>query len=289
MQNAVHNWCFTLNNYDQHDIEFLENNVGNISFMCYGKEVGENGTPHLQGYVELKAKTRLSTMKTKWGDRYHFEMRRGTQDQAILYCMKDGDYRIWGKMRKQGERTDLDQARRLATDYGMRAVTVSCNLQQIKTAEKFLEYNEEPRTWLSEVIWLWGESGAGKSRMARELCGDDLYVKNTANKWFNGYDGHEYVIFDDFRDSWMPLSDFLTLIDRYERMVETKGGMRQFKPRYICITSIHHPDRSYLGCGGEPREQLLRRITTIRHVVPLVPEVTGNTIAVTIENGKEEI
>jgi len=287
MQNAIHNWCFTLNNWTETDIHFLAN-VTNVSYLVYGKEVGENGTPHLQGYVELSAKTRFSTMKHKWGDKYHFEMRRGTQLQASLYCMKDQDYKERGMPRKQGERVDLDVTRRLATEYGMRAVTLTANLQQIKVAEKFLEYNEEPRAWETEIIWLYGASGAGKSRLARELCGDDLYTKNTNNKWFSGYDAHEYVILDDFRDSWMPLTDLLSLCDRYERLVETKGGQRQFKPKYMVITSIMHPNRMYLGCDGEPREQLLRRIRTIREIVPNVPVVNGNTNTLTTNEGKQE-
>ena len=47
-----------------------------MTYMVVGEEVGENGTPHRQGFVILKVRTRLSTMK-KWIPRGHLELMRG--------------------------------------------------------------------------------------------------------------------------------------------------------------------------------------------------------------------
>lgn len=178
--------------------------------------------------------------------------------------MKDGDYWEKGELKGQGKRSDLDAIRETARDYGMREVVSIGSLQQIRVAEKYLEYNEEVRDWEMNVIWLVGPPGCGKSRMAREMF-PDAYVKNTATKWFTGYDRHEDVILDDFRDSWMPLTDFLALIDRYGYIVETKGSSRQFVAKNIVITSVFGPDRMYRGCG-EPVEQILRRVREVREV-----------------------
>lgn len=51
------NYCFTLNNYTEEEVfeidTLVTNPDSNIRFICYGFEKGEDGTPHLQGYLEL--------------------------------------------------------------------------------------------------------------------------------------------------------------------------------------------------------------------------------------------
>lgn len=81
-------WCFTLNNYSEEEVEDLKN--GNIGNIVWGYEIGENETPHLQGYVEFTVKTRPNEkIKNK---RIHWEKRKGTRKQAFDYCIKDGNY-----------------------------------------------------------------------------------------------------------------------------------------------------------------------------------------------------
>lgn len=90
-------WVFTLNNYTELEMDQM---VLNFNLFCnkyiYGKEVGQNNTPHLQGYLELKKKERLSGLKTKFGNRFHFEKMKGTPEQAVKYCIKDNDYVKYG-------------------------------------------------------------------------------------------------------------------------------------------------------------------------------------------------
>ena len=60
-----------------------------------GKEIGEKGTPHLQGFFKFKnAKTFNSLKKnlTHITQRFHIEKMRGNIKQNINYCEKEGDY-----------------------------------------------------------------------------------------------------------------------------------------------------------------------------------------------------
>lgn len=83
-------WCFTINNYTANDIKLIEEFQTNYDFI-YGIEKGENGTPHLQGYIHLHEKQRFSNIKS-WLPRAHLEARKGSIMQAVDYCKKDGDY-----------------------------------------------------------------------------------------------------------------------------------------------------------------------------------------------------
>ncbi len=58
-----------------------------------GTEIGEGGTPHLQGYVEFPTKVRPIGYKgfpkeIHWGDK-DGKPARGTREENINYCSKD--------------------------------------------------------------------------------------------------------------------------------------------------------------------------------------------------------
>jgi len=276
-------WCFTLNSPEDGDIAPLAA-CALRKYICWGVERGETGNNHFQGYMEMVKPMRLSGLKKLQGPfaRMHLEARRGTRVEARDYCKKgeqshdewlelgtEGpnyganasfvEHGVWDQA--QGHRSDLDKTRALALVDGLREVTTRCTLQQILVAEKFLTYNEEPRDEKPTVIWLWGPTGAGKSRMARELTEmDDTYVKSDGEKWWPGYDGHKSVIIDDFRDSWWCLTTTLSLLDRYEKRIEYKGGFRQFVATKIVVTSCSPPNLCYKGTK-ECVNQLLRRIS----------------------------
>lgn len=101
-------WCFTLNNYtpeNESEVQAID-----CKYLCYGREVGESGTRHLQGYIEFSSRKRLDTVRRLFGGRAHWEPRRGTAGQANDYCTKDGDVFQKGTMTdvRPGQRTDLE-------------------------------------------------------------------------------------------------------------------------------------------------------------------------------------
>lgn len=107
MSRARH-WCFTLNNYNTENIERLARLEGEVDYLVYGKEVGESGTPHLQGFVSFGTRVRRSTAIQKVGQA-HFSVARHIQ-ASIDYCKKDGDFVELGTPPGgQGRRNDLDE------------------------------------------------------------------------------------------------------------------------------------------------------------------------------------
>lgn len=89
---------FTLNNYEQKDLEdfekYFENNK-KIIYGVVGQEIGENGTPHLQGFIHYDMDTKKGGInfwkkEIPGGERAHFETARGTDQQNEEYCTKEG-------------------------------------------------------------------------------------------------------------------------------------------------------------------------------------------------------
>jgi len=104
-------WIFTLNNYSQEDFDTLCNTAENYEYLVFGKEVGQQGTAHLQGYVVLKQKLRLANVKAlaPFGNA-HLEVRRGSIKQASDYCKKDGDFEEFGELpSQQGKRSEFNE------------------------------------------------------------------------------------------------------------------------------------------------------------------------------------
>ncbi|AKV62262.1 putative replication initiation protein [Rakkovirus canuewis] len=83
-------WCFTLNNYTEAEKDVVV--AGLIGkepvFAKVGAEVGDSGTPHLQGFVHLKERESLGGVKKILGNRCHLEMARGTDIENDEYVSK---------------------------------------------------------------------------------------------------------------------------------------------------------------------------------------------------------
>ena len=82
----IRNFVFTHNNYPSTE---LEDNL-ECRYIIYGKEVGESGTPHLQGFVSFVNGMSLSAVIKKLPG-CHVEIVRNLP-AAIEYCKKDGDF-----------------------------------------------------------------------------------------------------------------------------------------------------------------------------------------------------
>lgn len=82
-------WCFTLNNYIKDDIDIIcticAENIG-IEYI-FQEEIGEKGTPHLQGYIKFNKRARPKTY-FHYNDKIHWEKCRNPK-ASIEYCKKE--------------------------------------------------------------------------------------------------------------------------------------------------------------------------------------------------------
>lgn len=268
-------WCFTLNNWTPDEFEAIRAAMesGACRYGIVGREVAESGTPHLQGYVEFSTTQRLSAVKRLLcADRLHGEISRGTGREASEYCKKEGDFLEFGRLGGgQGARNDLLEVKSML-DVGSSMLDVASeHFQQYcryrKAFECYAALKIPVRSWRTQVIWFWGRTRSGKSRLAhaesQALCGGDVaWLADTTCQWFEPYRGNKGVIMDDM-DGRAPISYLLRIFDRYEMLVPVKGGFVQWSPRIVWCTSNHSPEVLYGHCG-EHYAALLARIDEIK-------------------------
>lgn len=99
--------CFTLNNYTEVDQKNLRDrfDAGMFTYLVFGREVGSNGTPHLQGYAHFSKQLSFEQMKEAINKRAHLEYARADGDKFAsrwIYCKKDGDFEEFGVQPQHG-------------------------------------------------------------------------------------------------------------------------------------------------------------------------------------------
>lgn len=266
-------WCFTLNNYSDDDVARLKAlDLEALRYTCVGKEVGDSGTPHLQGFLYFKSAVRLTTVKRVVGDRAHCEIAKGNLEQNFTYCTKDGDFFEVGErpmfqcekgaaererykrafsMAKSG---DMDGLIEECPDIAMRHYTTIKRIRVDELHKRKLA-NCDPQ---GRMAWYWGPAGTGKSRKAREE-NPDAFIKD-CNKWWCGYSDQDVVIVEDVdgeNKKWMcRLLKIWADIYPFNAEVKT-GSTGLIRPKMIIVTSNYHPEDIW----EDPRElePILRR------------------------------
>jgi hypothetical protein len=243
--------------------------LSGVKYLLGQLERGEEGTLHFQGYVQWESPISLATCKARTVPSIHWEIRKGSHDQAVAYVTKE-DTREPGSDRyergqaadNQGRRTDLEGIRQMVQDgESLFAIWEEHFGSMLRYSRGVREYQllcTQQRNWTTFVIVRYGPPGCGKSRQAYELGGNDAYWKPNG-KWFDGYDGQKRVVIDDFY-GWLPYNQLLNLCDRYPLNVETKGGTASFVADWMCFTTNSDPISWYSPNGHIYPQAIMRRI-----------------------------
>jgi len=263
----IRSYVFTINNWTEDDWNALTQLPQDIQtkYLVYGKEIGKEGTPHLQGYVTFNSAISLKSF-SKHLKRAWIARAKATAQKNRVYCTKQNDFIEYGEIPSQGKRTDIETVRELIGEgKGMYDIAqVATNYQTLKMTEVLLKYMEKPRNFAPYVKWYWGPTGTFKSTLAEQEYADKrVYPCMDTAKWFDGYDAHEVVIIDDMRSDFIKYQNLLKLIGRGPYRVENKGGSRQMLAKVMIITSPFHPRDLFAHEIKEDITQLLRRIDVI--------------------------
>lgn len=262
--------CFTLNNYGPADLASLVLLAlePSVKYLLYGREVGESGTPHLQGFLYLH-NPRVFSYFTGALPRSHIEFTRGAVDQAIAYCKKDGLFDEFGTApltpaaKGVAEAQRWESARTAAKEGDLDSVPADIFVRYYRTLKEISkDFMRKPPDLDSGPcgLWMYGPAGVGKSRKAREDFPDSYF--KMCNKWWDGYQGEATVIIDDLDKKHDVLGHHLKIwADRYAFIAENKGGALLIRPSKIVVTSQYSINEIWED--AETREALHRRYTVV--------------------------
>ncbi len=178
--------------------------------------------------------------------------------------MKDGQYHTMGEFITQGQRLDLEQMKKMIDEGG--------NLQQVADANMqiFCQYNRGINQYIQmqekkqrksfravEVIHLFGATGSGKTRLAME-DGDPYKISASQLKWWDGYDGEETIVIDEY-DNNVSITTLLGILDGYQLRLPIKGGFTYANWKKVYITSNY--EELHINAKRLHKKALERRIT----------------------------
>lgn len=226
------------------------------------------GKPHIHIYVSYTTNKVLSLKKCLGA---HVELCRGSPKQNIEYIKKEGDIiDEIGEPPHQGASYTVKDLKEIATpdelDWRIHRTW--------KEIHKDMDNEEiDIEDWGKEVkvYYISGPSGVGKTEMAKNIVrkNKEKYgtkvsrVKFDGRFWNGARSKGKIAIYDDFRDSHMPASEFINFIDYNRHPMNIKGSSISNDYELIIITSIIPLANIYGKMTDEPRKQWQRRIEEV--------------------------
>lgn len=240
-------WCFTWNNPDGvPDPDLLPG----CKYMVAQMEIGESGTLHYQGFLQMERSVRIARLK-EWLPSAHFEKRRGTSDEARAYCMKEGrleDPIEWGQYTTQGQRSDLLLIKR-KLDQGTRLVDIledeacfSTVLRNHRALQWYQSVKKRVAAPITEVVVIVGPTGTGKTTYAKQFR-TTWFALDPMTTWWDGYTDEKCVILDEFIGKGLSMEAFNMLVDGTRVLMPIKGGYVQSNADCLVITSNLMPEK----------------------------------------------
>lgn len=300
------NWVFTWNNPPYDESQVPPNVWPDVAYAAWQHEVGENGTPHYQGYIQLQRQYTLHTLKKNMPEGIHWEPRRGTHQQAKEYAMKNStrDCGPWefGHETHQGRDSALmpmlQAVKEGKPELEVAAIDPLIWARYFRAIERYRQLvtpvRQDGQTVFTTVYW--GDTDIGKSWRAQfeAVQATGVYYKLATPQdqrhtvWWDDYKGEEDVIIDEFSGQ-ISLQYMNTICDRYKCRVQTKGGSVLINMRRLWITSNDNPISWWPNKGIDP---FLKRITgangKCEHLTqPWRPETDGELLIADVEDAIE--
>ena len=253
-------WLLTINNpipkgLTHEEIKRRLLSLKSTDYICMSDEIGK--THHTHIFVHFEKPKRFSTLHNLI-EEAHIDRSRGTCVQNRDYVFKQGEkwekdtkkdtnladtHEEWGEMpvERQGARNDLAELYEMIQDGMSNYEIINENsdfiihierMEKIRQTMQEEAYKEVFRTL--EVTYIYGDTGAGKTRSVMEKYGySNVYRVTNYKNPFDQYKGQDVIIFDEFYNS-LPIRDMLKYLDGYPLMLPCR-----YTDKVACFTKVY--------------------------------------------------
>lgn len=240
------------------------------------------GRLHWQFVIGFNSNKRLTGLKALFGNDVHAEITRSAHANEYVHKIHTSEGRRWqfGNLpTRRNNAEDWEKVWKNAVEGNIADITASIRVQHYNNLKRIQMDHMKPLGVPKEVYVFWGPTGTGKSKKAWEEAGLDAYPKSPTTKFWDGYQGQENVVIDEFFGQ-IEISHMLRWLDRYPVCIETKGSGTVLKARRIWITSNIDPRQWYLNASAEQQAALKRRMQIVhwpmvrrfRELTPIMPK-----------------
>lgn len=250
---------------------------------CFREICPETGKEHFHLWVYWQNAITPKGMADRLGlvhGEYNGQRQRGTHQQVLDYIEKDADIVFChGEIPKEDEKKTsawdyiLEMLENGATDSEiMRAYPAHFGRCRQGIAGMRMELlSERINTWRDvEVTYIWGETGAGKTRGVLEQTGNpiDVYRVTDYNHPFDNYRGQKILLLEEFRSS-LPIEQMLVYLDGYFCELPCRYANKVSGWEQVYIVTNIPMDHQFAGVQAnhpETWQAFLRRIDAQVHM-----------------------
>ena len=288
-------FTLTINNpkdhgFDHARIRSILSDFPGLEYWCMCDETGEQGTYHTHLYMAFRNSVMFDTVRSKFYGA-HIEPAKGKHRENRDYIRKEGKwlddakhetnhpetFEEWGELPADKSRSE-SQAEQIM-QMVMEGKTNAQILREMPTAYSKINYIEQARqTLLQEqhenewrnlsVTYIWGETGAGKTRSIMELYDyANVYRVMDYAHPFDSYKGQDVILFDEFR-SQLPLSAMLGYLDGYPVELPCRYANKQARFTKVFLVSNIPLEQQYPSVQIEKPGDwaaFRRRIQVVQH------------------------
>lgn len=252
-------WLLTLNNPGEKAIDHnkIKDQLAlfpSLLYWCMADEKGE--TDHTHVLFALEHPTRFSTIKRRFPTA-HIDRAEGTAEECRAYVQKSGKwassdkaetsipgtFEEWGELpvERQGERTDLALLYQMIKDGMSNYEIMEANpdymltLDRVERARQAVREQQYQDTFRKlEVAYIWGPTGAGKTRSVMEQYSySGVYRVTDYAHPFDSYAGEDVLLLDEYGSNFK-IRDLLNYLDGYPLTLPAR-----YSNRVACYTKVY--------------------------------------------------
>lgn len=159
----------------------------------------------------------------------------------------------------QGTRSDFAAQCAIAVASGISSCSDVAIARYSRGLAALRLYRLKPKIQSKLVVWRYGPTQTGKTEMVfAEVENKSFYMQSNRNGFFDGYDGEEVVILDEFEKGVFTEREILSLFHKFPTRFNCKFGTLPAVHTTVYVTSHQHPMFYF---PPDRYEEVRRRIT----------------------------